>query len=156
VARRKDWGQPGMSGDHLDSELWLIELSEIVDECEANERPDVSRLLRKLHTLFAIAPGQWRAQFEPVPDISEFTALLDSEAFESAAIRLLGSKSGYMLSRSAGGEALASIWMETNPEEVHAKASSEAIALVKAFAMAVFFSLGKTASLGGGSSLGSA
>lgn len=138
-----------MNDDHLDSELWLIELSEIVEECDKNERLDVSDLLMKLHTLLAIAPRQWSPLFEPLPDHQVFAAMLDSGAFESAAIRLLGSKSGYMLSKSAGGDALASIWIRTNRDETHAIANSEAVALVKAFAMAVFTSLGETAILSG-------
>lgn len=137
-----------MNDDHLDSELWLIELSEIVEECDTIERLGVGALLRKVHTLLSIAPKEWSPLFEPLPDKRAFTAMLVCEAFESAAIRLLGSKTGYMLSRSTDGYSLASIWIQTNRDEVHARADSAAVALIKAFTMAVFFSLGQTVNLG--------
>lgn len=138
-----------MNEDHLDSELWLIELGEIVEECDRDDPLDVSGLLRKFHTLVAIAPMEWRHLFEPVPDRTAFAALLDSGALESAAIRLLGPNSGYMLSRSAGGDALASVWTPFTCDEVHAKGHSEPVALIKALAMATLFGLGDVAKLDG-------
>lgn len=142
-----------MNEDPLDSELWLIELSGMVEECDANDRVDAYRLLSRLYTLFAIAPRGWNNFFEPLPDNREFGALLDSGAFESAAIRLLGSKAGYILSRSADGVVLASVWLPPSCREVHAKADSESVALLKAYSMAILFSLREMANLGGNPSL---
>lgn len=143
-----------MQYDRLDSELWLIELSEIIDECEGASPEDEGRILSKLHALLTIAPKEWSQLFDPLPDKQAFASLLDIAAFESAAIQLLGEQSGYMLSRSANGAALASVWLPSAQEEIHAKATSEAIALINAFASAVFCTAGEQLRLKGSPSFG--
>lgn len=145
----KSRGRRSMNEDHLDSELWLIELSEFVEECDRDDPLDVRVLLRRFHTLLTFAPKEWGHLFRSVPDRATFDALLDSEALESAAIRLLGPNTGYMLSRSAGGEALASVWTPIACDEVHAKGHTEPVALIKALAMATFFGLCGVAKLNG-------
>src|SRR3546814_8615304 len=110
-----------MQYDRLDSELWLIELSEIIDECEGASLEDEGRILSKLHALLTIAPKEWSHLFESLPDKQTFAGMLDISAFESAAIKLLGAQSGYMLSRSTNGGVLASVWLPSAKEELHAR-----------------------------------
>ena len=64
------------------------------------------------------------------------TALLELEAFEGAAIALLGSLP-YMLSRSPGGETVVTICVPGDEEELTCSASDTAIALCATLSLAL-------------------
>ncbi len=130
-----------------DCELWFLELSEFLDLCESATEPDQQLILSRLFVLISLSPPEWAHLFEPMQQRSAFDAMVASSAFTSAAISLLGGNNGYFLSRSPDGQALASVWLAKSKHEIHARASTEAIALATAFASSIFAVVGEEVKL---------
>lgn len=79
-------------------------------------------------------PGASRTG-DPAEDPIE--ALILANAAESAALALLGAECGYLLSRGAGGQHLASIMLPSASEETSAGGDTLALAVVGALALAL-------------------
>jgi hypothetical protein len=132
-----------LSTDRLDCELWILELSEFIEECERATETHAERILRRFASLQSFAPAKWREKAQPTIKPHRLEQLINASAFESAAIGLLGPSSGYMLSRSADGNCIGSVWLQGGSDEYHARSDSEGIALVAAFATGLFASLAR-------------
>ena len=134
--------------DRLDAELWFLELSELIEACESARQSDQASILRRAYALVAAAPENWSGLFESVGAGRAPEDLIASSAYTEAAIGLFGDQMGYMLSRRGDGPALASAWIAQNEEGMHVSGETEALALVTAFASAIFLAHGEQVVLG--------
>ena len=72
-----------------------------------------------------------------VPEPARIEALLAAGAGESAVLALFGGEAGYLLSRGAAGQHLASVILPGSAEEVTAGGDSLVLALIGALALAL-------------------
>ncbi len=72
-----------------------------------------------------------------IPAFAAFEVLLGVEAWECAALSLLGDDCGYMLSRGIDGQHLASVILPGRAEEAIASADTAALAIIAALALAL-------------------
>lgn len=92
-----------------------------------------------LETLFFVlceAPQSFEGILSPAPEASEFLALMENAAPESASLRLLGD-ARFMLSRGAGDTYLASVILPGMCEEETARADTLPRVLVIAMCRAI-------------------
>lgn len=116
---------------------WFDALAELALSCAGSFPDDEARLLRRLYNLVANAPSPGFIAGVAQPDIAQFEASVCIGATESAALSLLGDDAGFMLSRGAGGQYLASVILPGRVEEATAGADSAALAITAALAMAL-------------------
>lgn len=135
--------------DRIDSELWLIELSEFIEECDRSSAKDAELVLRRFASLVSVAPPPWARTVRPSITQQRLEQLLNAGAYESAGVGLLGPEFGYMLSRSKNGDCIGSVWLPSDEGENYARAKSEGIALVSACAASILRALSKTVSFQG-------
>jgi hypothetical protein len=127
-------------------------MAELALACAGAFPSEQSARLRDLRDILAGAPDPAARLGSNVPDWKSFDAMCRAEAWESAALSLLGEDCGYMLSRGAGGRHIASVILPGRAEEATASADTAALALAAALAMALqdapmlFGDLGDTAS----------
>jgi hypothetical protein len=116
---------------------WSNRLAELALACAGAFPSEQSLRLRDLRELLAGAPQPAARPGTSVPDWPTFDAMLRAEAWESAALSLLGEDCGYMLSRGAGGRHIASVILPGRSEESTASGDTAALALAAALAMAL-------------------
>ncbi|MEO5597705.1 MAG: hypothetical protein ABIQ66_03710 [Novosphingobium sp.] len=116
---------------------WTGRLSEHALACAGAYPSEQARRLRELRELLASAPDAAARLGSNVPEPAIFAAMLRAEAWESAALSLLGDDAGYMLSRGPAGRHMASVMLPGRPEESTATADTAALALAAALAMAL-------------------
>jgi hypothetical protein len=121
---------PGASG-------WRQQLSELALACAGSFPADEVQRLMELRRLLASAPAPSMVRGLAVPSSERLNQLIAVDASESAALAMLGPDCGYLLSRGAGGQHLASIILPGAEEEMSAGGDSTALALVSAVALAL-------------------
>ncbi|MEP7222205.1 MAG: hypothetical protein ABI673_06010 [Novosphingobium sp.] len=114
---------------------WSARLADMALACADAFPCEQARRLRELRELLASAPSLLSSI--TVPDRATYAALLRAEAWESAALSLLGDDCGYMLSRGTGGRVMASIVLPGADEESTASADTAALAIAAALATAL-------------------
>ena len=88
----------------------VAQLVDIAVTCCAATVEQERTLLVRTHEAIAGLPRELLEGLLPgLPSSDEFTGLIQANAYESAALRLLGSKLGYMVSRSPNGICLATV-----------------------------------------------
>ena len=116
---------------------WLHQLSELALSSSAASDGDEVRRLRAARALLARAPYPALLAGVSLPDPLVFEAMLDANATESAALSLLDSDCGIMISRSGDGDCLASVLLPGRSEEVTAAANTIALAVIAALSLAL-------------------
>lgn len=110
---------------------WRLRLAELCRDCASAEAEDESALLRQALRLMALAPGG-TGLADHLPPRARFDALLGEGAHDSAVLALLPEEAAYIISRSGGGKAIASVLLPLMEEEISAEADSAAMALLSA------------------------
>lgn len=75
--------------------------------------------------------------FPRLPGVTQLEVLLAADAYESAALALLGPEWGYMMSRGSGGVCLATVIAPGGDEDTTAQGATPALALMIALASAL-------------------
>lgn len=146
---------------------WHLQLAELALACAGSFPAEEVQRLRELRCLLAAAPDRALVRGLAVPDAERpahgapaatgldggepagvgrhgtgpdddpVEALIRANAAESAALALLGAECGYLLSRGAAGQHLASVMLPAASEETSAGGDTLALALVGALALAL-------------------
>lgn len=116
---------------------WFDALHDLALACAGAFADDEAALLRRFHGLIGHAPSPALLAGMAQPDAATFEAFVSLGATTSAALSLIGEDAGYMLSRDADGQHLASVILPGRFEETTAGADTAALALVGALAMAL-------------------
>ncbi|MXP13620.1 hypothetical protein GRI44_02485 [Altererythrobacter confluentis] len=93
---------------------------------------DGTHLAKSLFMVVAQAPAVVRDYLDICPDSLQFQELVELGALESAILRIYGPNVGFMMSRNAEGEAIATIACLGAEEDEIAFASSLPIAMISA------------------------
>ena len=116
---------------------WRRQLGELALACAGSFPSEEAQRLRDMHRLLAKAPTSAVLRGAVVPDAERLEQLIAAEASSAAALALLGSQCGYLLSRGAGGQHLASVVLPGAVEEISASGDTLTLALVGALALAL-------------------
>lgn len=116
---------------------WADRLSEVALACSGAFACEETQNLRACHSLLRSLPESVLPWVKTLPAAERFEALLQAGAEESAALALLGDHCGYMLSRGAMGEALATVALPGAASECTANGETLALAIAAALAQAL-------------------
>lgn len=116
---------------------WADRLSEMALACSGAFACEEASHLRACHALLLSAPESVLPWVKTLPAADRFEVLLKAGAVESAALGLLGDHCGYMLSRGAMGEALATVALPGAAHECTANGETLALAIAAALAQAL-------------------
>lgn len=117
---------------------WRTYLRALAAECDASAVDEQAERIREAWQLLASAPPAVvaRNRVALVPsDVLE--AMIEAEAYESAALSLLSPDMGFLLSRGGNGMAIASVVMPDCDEDHTASGASPALALINALMQAL-------------------
>lgn len=115
---------------------WSGKVAAFILFCEDfDPAEDLGDVIVRLAGLLAIAPSPVAKLLGSQPRPGVVDRQLAAEAFESAALTLVGSEIGYLLSRSPNGTAVASTWIPGMGEEHTLKAADPVPALCGAIAL---------------------
>ncbi len=124
-----------MGGKSSSARSLVGKLGGLLDDC-SDLRPDDARLICDLRDVLSELPDHLCGPPSALPPRRMFESLLSAEAFETAALRLLGN-CGYMMSRGGKGEVIASVVLPHRQRESTFSASSVAAALCGALCSAL-------------------
>ncbi|PLK26633.1 hypothetical protein [Novosphingobium sp. TH158] len=116
---------------------WFDSLGELALACAGSFAGEEALRLRDAYVLLGRAPAHALLAGTKLPDPALFETLVHAGAGESAALALLGSDAGFLLSRGAQGRYLASVILPGRNEEASAGAETAALAIVGALALAL-------------------
>lgn len=94
--------KPSVEIEPLEPELWFAALEQLSRRQAKAERGTVETLLRHAFHLTQLAPGPLRIVVRCELDEDSFERLLDTEAFDSAAVALVGPPAGFALHCAVG------------------------------------------------------
>jgi hypothetical protein len=94
--------QPSADIEPLEPELWFAALEQLSRRQAKAEDGSVENLLRHAFHLIQLASEALRTAVRCALDEDSFERLLDSEAFDSAAVALVGPPAGFALSCAVG------------------------------------------------------
>jgi len=116
---------------------WRRAVGQLALACAGSFPGEEAQRLREMRRLLAEAsePGLLRGL--TVPSAERMDQLVAAEAAPSAAFALLGPDCGYLLSRGAGGQHLASVILPGADEETSATGDTVALALIGALGLAL-------------------
>jgi hypothetical protein len=114
---------------------WFGELGEVLDKCLADSIAQ-SDALTATYDLLLTGPADICGPIKPSLTRATLECLLEAEAFESAALRLV-ERCGYVVSRGGQGQVIASVVLPGSDRDYSFNASSEAIALCGALATCI-------------------
>ena len=121
----------------LGEKAWIRQLEQLVVDCTEADRGDERALLREMALLLRLAPRGLSGRAGAPTNPHQFETMLTAQAWESAALLLLGDEAGYMLSRGENQTHLASIFLPGMTEDVTATGASAALAVMAAQAAAL-------------------
>lgn len=116
---------------------WFDALGELALNCAGAFPDEEGRILQQLYGLVLNAPAPSLVGGIALPDADLFGAMVSLGTTTSAALSLLGEDTGYMLSRGASGQYLASVMLPDRLEEATAGADTAALAIAGALAIAL-------------------
>lgn len=116
---------------------WLRQLGELALACAGSFPGEEVHRLRDMRRLLAAAPTPAMLCGLAVPGAERLDQLIAAEASAAAALELLGADWGYLLSRGASGQHLASVILPGAAEEISASGDTLALALVGALGLAL-------------------
>ncbi len=117
---------------------WRAHLRALAAECDASAIEEQGERIRDAWQLLASAPqASSDAQSFSLPPSDAIEAMIEAEAFESAALSLISADMGFLLSRGGNGLAIASVVLPGGEEDHTASGASPALALLGALALAL-------------------
>lgn len=116
---------------------WRQQLGELALACAGSFPEEEGLRLRELRRLLAAAPAVALVRGLTVPSAAGLDEWIAVNAASSAALAMLGHECGYLLSRGAGGQHLASLILPGATEETSASGDTMALALVGALGLAL-------------------
>jgi len=131
-SHRPEWSPAGAGVPE-----WRRQLGELALACAGSFPAEEAQRLIELRRLLAAAPAPSLIRGLAVPSGERLEQLIAADASESAALAMLGPECGYLLSRGASGQHLASVILPGADEEISAGGDSMALALVGAMALAL-------------------
>lgn len=132
---------------------WRLRLAELCRDCVQAEAEEEGDLLRLAYALMAQAPEgaaggdqlDMPALLTHLPPMARIEALVEQGALDSVALALLPEEASYLMSRSAGGVWLASVFLPGLEEEITSEGDSLAMALTSALLAALAHAAGSQA-----------
>lgn len=116
---------------------WQEQVADLVALCASAFAKDEAQHLRAMRALLAAAPEPRLVKGLVAVEPARLERLIACDAFDSAALALIGAETGYLLSRGPLGEHLASVVLPEATEEVTRCGDTVALALVGAIAAAL-------------------
>jgi len=116
---------------------WRRQLGELALACAGSFPAEEAQRLHELRRLLAEAPAGVLIRGLCVLDADRLDQQIAAGAAASAALAMLGEECGYLLSRGAGGQHLASVILPGAAEEASASGDTLALALVGALVLAL-------------------
>ncbi|MEY4721477.1 MAG: hypothetical protein RIQ46_1202 [Pseudomonadota bacterium] len=118
--------------------IWRSHLRALAAECDASAAEEQGERIREGWQLLASAPFK-PSDTQPfcLPPSDAIEAMIEAEAFESAALSLISPDMGFLLSRGGNGLAIASVVLPGGEEDHTASGASPALALLSALALAL-------------------
>lgn len=116
---------------------WRQELGEIALACAGSFPAEEAQRLRDMRRLLAAAPTVALLHGTCVPSADRIDQLIAADAAANAALEMLGPDCGYLLSRGASGQHLASVILPGVDEETSASGDTMALALIGALGLAL-------------------
>lgn len=124
---------------------WRLRLAELCRDCAMAESDQEGDCLMLAHALLFQAPdhhgdpmaGDLDGLLGHLPPVARIEALVKQGALDSAALALLPEDASYLMSRSADGVWLASVYLPGMEEELSSQAESLAMALTSALLAAM-------------------
>lgn len=116
---------------------WRQELGELALACAGSFPAEEAQRLRDMRRLLAAAPAPMLLRGLAVPTAERLDQLVAADAVPSAALAMLGPECGYLLSRGASGQHLASVILPGADEETSASGDTMALALIGALGLAL-------------------
>ena len=116
---------------------WIAIATRLAHICAEARPRDTADRLREALGLLQIAPAALELWIEPCDDPARFEMMLAAQAYDSAALALLGRHTGFMLSRGPNGVCLASVILADAPVDITAEGANAALALLGAQLLAL-------------------
>ena len=117
---------------HLAEVYWRMRVAELGSACCISEPAGEADGIREAFHLLMLAPPGPLSQWKVRGSQERIEAMLAAGAGESAALSILPPDAGYMLSRGANGEHLASVFLAGADHEMTSHGATAALALVAA------------------------
>lgn len=121
----------------LPDSLWRRRMAELALGCAGSFAGEQDSLLRELRVLLCAAPRASLAAGLRVPTSDRLDDLIAVGAGECALLAMFENDGGYLISRGAGGQHLASVALPGCEDEVTAGGETLVLALVGALALAL-------------------
>lgn len=121
--------------DRIETDNWSDRIEDVLARCE-RATTDPADVIIEIHGLLSSGPTHICDDIKPTITGRELRHLLEVNAFESAALRLI-EKCGYMLSGSCEGLTIASVVLPQAARDYSFSASSCAIALCGALVTSI-------------------
>jgi hypothetical protein len=121
----------------LSDAAWRRQLAELALACAGAFPGEEPARIREVRALLADAPQSELIAGLTVPDHARTEVLLAAGAEETAVLALFGGEAGYLLSRAACGQYLASVILPGSSAEVTAGGDNLVLALIGALALAL-------------------
>ena len=116
---------------------WQQELGELALACAGSFPAEEAQRLRDMRRLLASAPIPALLRGLAVPCAERLDELVMAGAAASAVLEMLGPDCGYLLSRGASGQHLASVILPGADEETSASGDTMALAVIGALGLAL-------------------
>lgn len=116
---------------------WRQELGELALACAGSFPAEEAQRLRDMRRLLAAAPNPALLRGLAVPCAERVEELVRADAASSAALEMMAPDFGYLLSRGASGQHLASVILPGAEEETSASGDTMALALIGALGLAL-------------------
>lgn len=117
---------------------WRAHLRAFAAECDASAAEEQGERIREAWLLLAAAPAILHGSLAGnLPPSDAIEAMIEAEAFESAALSLIAPDMGFLLSRGGNGLAIASVVLPGGEEDHTSSGASPALALLGALALAL-------------------
>ncbi len=116
---------------------WLRALRDLAVSCAEGADEDTRLLVGAMNDLLLAAPEPGVLDGVQALRPGRLTVLLDAGAHDTAALSMLGTGSGYLLSRNGSGHSLASVALPGSAREKSAAAANPALAVVGALALSL-------------------
>ena len=119
----------------LQKDDWTYRIEDVLRRCDG-QSAKACDLILEIHELLETGPADICSKIKPEISRRSLQSLLDGGALESAALRLVAN-CGFMLSGGPEGQFIATILMPSEDRDYSYNATSGALALCGAFAIAL-------------------
>lgn len=116
---------------------WLDALRDLSLCCAVSEADEACDRVREMNALLLVAPTHTLIEGLRPIGAARIEALIDADACETAIMTMLDEGAGFLLSRGADGQSLATIALPGVARETSGAGATPALALVGALALAL-------------------